>query len=140
MNCKVSPGLRGGRGRREGNYKERGCKGEGRANPRIAQAHCTLQTGTLHTQSCCTLQTQAHSLSLSYIFIIACLVFSSLPDFYFFSVNGLIDTKSVTCNILGQDQYIYVAKNSFIKGLASFTQLVKVRMGKLVLALPSIRF
>ena len=26
--------------RREGNYKERGCKGEGRANPRIAQTHC----------------------------------------------------------------------------------------------------
>ena len=30
-----------GEERREGNYKERGCKGEGRANPRIAQTHCT---------------------------------------------------------------------------------------------------
>ena len=41
--------------RREGNYKERGCKGEGRANPRIAQTHCThryIEHCILHIAYC----------------------------------------------------------------------------------------
>ena len=44
-----------GEERREGNYKERGCKGEGRANPRIAQTHCThryIEHCILHIAYC----------------------------------------------------------------------------------------